>query len=78
MTDVPGHLLYSFYAFRLYVKLLFDHARRDRRQREYTMQNSSDIGKLKDLLDAIVTENQKNMVVSTKLEVSVCPYLLLQ
>lgn len=66
---VASHLVCSFYAFRLYVKLLFDHDRRDRRQREYTMQNSDDIGKLKDLLDAIVTENQKNMVVATKLEV---------
>lgn len=52
------------------MKLLFDHDRRDRRQREYTMQNSSDVGKLKDILRATVAENQKNMVIATKLEVS--------
>ena len=52
------------------MKLLFDHDRRDRRQREYTMQNSNDVGKLKDILHATVAENQKNMVIATKLEVS--------
>lgn len=55
---------------RLYVKLLFNHDRRDRRQREYTMQNSDELGKLKGILHATVTENLKNMVMATRLEVS--------
>lgn len=67
---VASHLVHSFCALRLYVKLLFDHDRRDRRRREYTMLNSSDLGKLKDILHATVAENQKNMVIATKLEVS--------
>ena len=56
--------------FRLYVKLLFDHDRRDRRQREYTMQSSEELAKLKDILHASVAENMKNMVIATRLEVS--------
>ena len=71
-TQSHGYSLRAFIRtyFRLYVKLLFDHDRRDRRQREYTMQSSEELAKLKDILHASVAENMKNMVIATRLEVS--------